>query len=298
MSNLLPKGQGRSMIASQAMAHAMEPMPDYDNPPVVEAILGVQFDRLPKFRNAHLGAFWHSLGTGDWPTVVDAPLLSQQFETFEEGANWAKGLRVQVTHDPASRLQIKNRDTDRMIQVQNNRLHLNWLGKAGGCYPRYRNICADFFTVLDQFTGFVAQNQLGDLRANQWEITYVNHIPEGTVWNTSADWDFFKLISNSPKANQLVEEESFGGEWHFVIPPRLGRLHIEWQHGIKSEGENQNQKFIRLTLTGRGPIEKHEDAKAAIRAGFEIGHDRIVRTFKNLMSDQANKYWGLKNAGN
>src|SRR5262245_55135596 len=108
------------------------PLPDYISPPVVETVLGVQFARLPGFTNAHLGAFWKSLDATEWPTVSDAPPLQPQFERFSEAAKWARGLQLQLTPIPAGRVQIKNRAGDRMIQVQNGRLHFNWLGDAGG----------------------------------------------------------------------------------------------------------------------------------------------------------------------
>jgi hypothetical protein len=93
------------------------PLPDYETPPVVETVLGVQFERLPGFKNGHLGAFWKSLPRGEWPTVSDAPPLEPQFERFEPSARWVRGLHIQLTQDPTSRLQIKNQAGDRMIQI-------------------------------------------------------------------------------------------------------------------------------------------------------------------------------------
>ena len=61
---------------------AKGPFPDYVDPPVVETILGVQFDPLASWRNAHLGVFWKTLNTDDWPNVSDAPPLQPQFERF------------------------------------------------------------------------------------------------------------------------------------------------------------------------------------------------------------------------
>ena len=93
---------------------AASPLPDYENPPVIETVLGVQFDRLAGFKNAHLGSFWKSLGDGGdatgetWPTVTDVPPLPVQFERFGEAGAWAKGFQFQLTQDPSSRLQIKN----------------------------------------------------------------------------------------------------------------------------------------------------------------------------------------------
>ena len=70
---------------------------DYENPPVVESVLGVQFERLRGFKNAHLGAFWTTLDKKEWPVVADAPPLPPQFERFTESAKWAKGLQIQFS---------------------------------------------------------------------------------------------------------------------------------------------------------------------------------------------------------
>ena len=229
------------------------PFPDYEKPPVVETILGVQFERLPGFGNAHLGSFWKAIGTEEWPAVSDAPPLEPQFERFPESRSWAKlGARLTLTQDPSGRLQIKNKDGDRMIQVQNGRLHFNWLGQAGAKYPRYENVREGFVCALERFIGFLAQDNLGDLRPNQWEVTYLNHIAEGTVWNTPNDWGFFRPLGGVPTVDGLVQGESFAGAWHFVIPRQRGRLHIQWQHGLKQEPDRQ--EMVVLTLTARGPL--------------------------------------------
>jgi uncharacterized protein (TIGR04255 family) len=271
--------------------------PDYEGPPVVEVILGVQFDRLPTLKNAHLGAFWKSLGQ-EWPTVSDAPPLLPQFERFAESAKWSKAVaRVTITSDQASRVRIKNRQADQMIQVQNGRLHFNWLGEGGGKYPHYANVREGFTRALRQFMEFLRGEDLGAFKPNQWEVTYLNHIPQGTVWTKPQDWDFFRPLAGLPTVDGTVQGESFEGEWHFVIPEQRGRLHVNWQHAAKSEPEAK--ELIVLNLTARGPLESVEpDAVNAIVEGLNLGRDTIVRSFENLMSDEANKYWGLKHAGN
>ena len=45
-----------------------------------------------------------------------------------------------------------------------------------------------FDALFEKFRTFVREMRLGDLRLNQWEVTYVNHLPKGTVWNSPADW--------------------------------------------------------------------------------------------------------------
>jgi uncharacterized protein (TIGR04255 family) len=279
------------------MPEIAEPFPDYERPPVVETVLGVQFDRLPGLKNAHLGAFWKALHRIEWPVVEDAPPLSPQFERFDPTSAWARAIQLQLTQDPACRLQIKNTDGDRMIQVQNGRLHFNWLGKGGEAYPRYEKVQSEFAPLLKRFEQFLSDESLGEFRPNQWEITYVNDIPQGTVWNTPADWRFFKPLAAVPTIEGVAEGESFGGQWHFVIPPQRGRLHIDWEH-LKSRqvGNNCVPGFIRVTFTARGPV--GPNGVSTVLEGLDMGRATIVRSFQKLMSDDANRFWGLKYARN
>jgi uncharacterized protein (TIGR04255 family) len=272
------------------------PLPDYTDPPVVETVLGVQFDRLTGFKNAHLGAFWKSLDPAEWPTVLDAPPLQLEFERFTEAGRWSKGLQLQFTQIPASRLQIKNSIGDRMIQIQNTRLHFNWIGEAGGNYPRYDAVRDGFVQALKHFTEFVAQAKVGEFRPNQWEVTYINHILQGTVWHTPADWGFFSPLRSIPIVADVAHGESFTGEWHFIIPKQRGRLHVKWQHGLKTISSENEREIIGLTLTARGPLEPKDGGIQAVLNGLDLGRETIVRTFASLMNQDANKQWGLKDA--
>jgi hypothetical protein len=60
---------------------------DYENPPVVKTVLGVQFEPLATFSNAHLGAFWKRLDADAWPITkchsppkLDRPVISRPDE--------------------------------------------------------------------------------------------------------------------------------------------------------------------------------------------------------------------------
>lgn len=258
-------------------------LPDYANPPVVETVLGVQFDRLPGFTNAHLGAFWQTLDLVEWPSVADAPPLPPQFERFTEAARWARGLQFQLTQIPPGRMQIKNRAGDRMIQIQNGRLHFNWLSDVGKDYPRYENVRAGFVEVLERFTDFMAQAAAGRFQPNQWEVTYINQIPSGTVWKTVADWTFFAPLRGVPTIDGVVHGEDFKGEWHFVIPGQRGRLHIEWQHALRAVPEQREPEIIQLTLTARGPLESKDDTIQPILNGLDLGRQTIVRDRKSVV---------------
>jgi uncharacterized protein (TIGR04255 family) len=277
-------------------ATTKSPLPNYANPPVVETVLGVQFDRLAGFTNAHLGAFWKTLDSTEWPEVADAPPLQPQFERFTDAAKWARGLHFQLTPIPPGRMQIKNRAGDRMIQVQNGRLHFNWLGDPDSSYPRYETVRSGFVESLERFTRFVGEANVGRFQPNQWEVTYINQIPRGTIWSTPADWTFFEPLRGVPTIEEVVKGEDFTGEWHFVMPNQRGRLHIEWQHVLRAVPDEPEHEMIQLTLTARGPLEAATGDSQRIFDGLDLGRETIVRTFAKLMTREANRQWGLKDA--
>ena len=270
------------------------PLPSFKHPPVVETVLGVQFDPIRGFTNAHLGAFWKSLGA-EWPSVADAPPLEQQFEQFGDERAWGSlGFQLKLTSAPASRLQIRNASNDRMIQIQNGRFHLNWLGQAGGEYPRYQGVRPEFDKLFARFSMFVRDQQLGDPKLNQWEVTYVNHIPKGSLWRAPSDVAGISCLFGRPPALPMVAgQESFSGAWHFEITPQRGRLHVEIRHGRRTIPDEQ--EVLILTLTARGPLgtgEKEYDE------GLNLGREVIVRGFNALTSEIAHETWGLQDASN
>lgn len=285
-------------------------LPSFEHPPVVETVLGVQFDRLPKFTNAHLGAFWKwvealkvekwkSLAAEQWDEVLDVPSLDPALEEFGDERAWsAIGAQLKLTQDPSTRLQIRNESRDRMIQIQNGRIHYNWLRQPGAEYPRYeKTIRPAFIEVLKALRTFVANESLGELRLNQWEVTYVNHFPKGSVWNTPNDWaGLFRSLPVSPSSADVACLETFAGAWHYEIPPRRGRLHVEVRHGVSPPPEHE--QALKMKLTARGPMCSGANGNAENGAaecdGLDLGRETIVRMFKNLTSPEAHKHWGLE----
>src|SRR5437879_6133366 len=88
----------------------------FASPPVVETVLGVQFNALPKLTSAHLGDFWMTLGA-DWPDVTDAPPLPEEFERFGEDRSWSRLdlLPFKISDRPEIRILVRNKAGDRMI---------------------------------------------------------------------------------------------------------------------------------------------------------------------------------------
>jgi uncharacterized protein (TIGR04255 family) len=266
-------------------------LPSFGKPPVAETVLGFQFDPIPGFSNAHLGAFWKRLG-GSWTNLSDMPPLEPQHERFGAELQWAAAglFSLRLSQNPGARLQVRNAARNRMVQIQNGRLHYNWIGHDGSPYIRYQVIRPEFEEIAGRFRGFLKEEGLAEPRLNQWEVTYVNHIRKGGVWNSPTDWQHVFNGGLVP-AVRSARIESIGGEWHYEIEPERGRLHVQLQHG--RAGSLEAPEALILTLTARGPASGTGDAaiRAAFDTGLDTGHAVVVESFVEMTSSAARAHW-------
>jgi uncharacterized protein (TIGR04255 family) len=264
----------------------------YKKPPVVETVMGVQFEPIPGFTNGHLGLFWAYLGgMAQWTNAQDAAPVGFEFERFGDEMQWEplNFLRFGISQIPSARLQIRNATRDRMVQVQNGRLIYNWIGTEGSEYARYEKIRREFDVVLEQFQRFLSEHSLPTMSPNQWEITYINHLPKGTVWNSVGDWGkVFKFTASPPEVIPSCRLESIGSNWVYEIEPSRGRLHMKLQHGRTDKRED----VLIFSLTARGPVREGEGSVQTVDAGLNIGHSVIVNGFTDLTSAEARAWWG------
>src|SRR5262249_28086253 len=144
---------------------------------------------LPGWTGGYPGWFWKRYLPEQWENAADAPLLADQFELFGDERQWGfPGIQVRVGPiGGPGRLQITNAAGDRMIQLQSNRFHYNWQ-KRDAVYPSYQTMRAEFDALFATFKTFAAEAKLGEVVPNQWELTYVDQIPRGALWDTPADW--------------------------------------------------------------------------------------------------------------
>lgn len=264
--------------------------PTYSNPPCIERVLGVQFDPIPQLTAGLIGQFWSTLDQEEWPVSRDADYLQPQVEEFGESIPNLNALRFHFSQRVNIRVQIQSQQNDRLIQIQNDRFHFNWKRTRNGDeYPRYDSLRMKFIEQWNSFLQFLNDHKIEPPILNQWEVTYLNHIPQGTVWDSPQDWVFFRSLNPLSPEEDLLHLESFGGEWHFVIPEHRGRLHVKWSHTYSSE----KKQLIVLNLTARGAVAS--TGTESLMDGLDLGRQQIVDSFQRLMSSTANQYWELEN---
>jgi len=262
----------------------------FHNPPVVETVLGAQFSRLSAYRTAHAGVFWKSyLDASEWPTIAEAIRVDDQFERFGEERMWGPlgGMRL-LTSIEAQRTQFTSADQHRMIQIQDSRFLYNWQ-KAGTeeAYATFDNTKPAFTKLYSDFRKFSESSGLGQIEENQWEITYINHITKGELWNRPEDWNSIFPWFNFPKTIEAAPD-TVRSEWSLVIPENRGRLYVNVALARTSIG---GPETLIVTMSARGPVSPKTSESVSV--GLEIGHDFIVRSFRAMASRKALDFWEL-----
>jgi uncharacterized protein (TIGR04255 family) len=260
--------------------------PVFDQPPVIETVLGVQFAPVKGLSSAHVGWFWKQFLDSKWEKIAEVVPLPDEFERFGQVAPGPVRFKLEPIRFPA-RLQISWVNDGRMIQIQPTRFHYNW-NRVGGEYPRYRSVRREFDCYFETFRRFIEEAKLGEVAPNQWELTYIDSIPQGTLWTTPADWhELLPGLFSARGSPRSVQLESFGGEWHYEIPGQLGRLHISVQ--LARLGDDPTPALL-LQSTARGPIGK--EGVASLEEGLDLGHRVAVDLFVEITSDKAHAAWG------
>lgn len=274
------------------MRFMSSPSLKFKNPPVVETVMGVQLDPLDGYADAHAGVFAVRHLDDSWREFRVQPHLEDQFERFGTERKWgpAHGLMFRQGPGP-ERTQIIRSDQERMVQIQATRFIYNWK-KGEERYPSYDRLRPEFDKLFDTFGSFCEASSFGRPQLNQWEMTYVNHIPRGNLWSDLGDWSSVFRNWFWPAAEvESQSSETFVGRWTLCIGENRGRLHVEIAHG--RIGGTEGSEAIIFKLTARGPISAKEGNPGA---GFEIGHRAIVQSFFAMTTERAHEYWGIEKA--
>lgn len=241
---------------------------EFAHPPLNEVWLGVEFAAPTDLTEIDANALRRLLGP-EWPAVWQA-------------------IGPAERHSPSqtqSERQIRNVMSDRAIRFCQSGFSFGWLGHDGNLYPRYEAIRDGFVATLDAVRTLLPQ--IGS--PTQSIVTYLNRIPRGTVWNSPKDWTFFQLWQPNPLQKLKIGPESFSGCWRFPLDADRGILTIEMTHEPSISSENSDEALW-LRMTSSGPADADD---ASLFDGLDFGRETIVRTFNELVSQEAKAYWGV-----
>jgi uncharacterized protein (TIGR04255 family) len=246
-------------------------------------VIGIQFENLKALLTPYYGLFW-DLVRGDYPDVEDRPPLA---EVFEGGVAPGTGLEF-LELPPPRRVWYVNPGGDFLIQLQPTRFLHNWRQvRPSDSYPTFVSAEERFLKCWATFKRFVADNRLGELKANQYELTYINHIvDEGGAFPLAMGKYVAALTWRRDRpAPFLPDPRTLTFDARFGLPEGTGSLFISAKHGKR---RTDGMDVLILELTARGAAQA--DA-SDLRPWLAVAHEWIVRGFADVTSSEAHKAW-------
>lgn len=273
------------------------PTPSYERPPVAEVALGVYFSSALPLRSAHFGKLW-DVWRDRYPRTEDQPPLPPA--TFETFPSPPQVMSIQFAGAfPGVRAWYLSEVGDRVVQVQSDRLVLNWRRvSAEQPYPRYENLRPAFVEALEQLTTFCESEGLGPVTIAQAEVTYANPVP---VESLGPDKDLGLLLAPwagtySDDFLPTAEDVRFGARYRIPDPATrepVGRLYVECNptlHVLPGNAEPEDVYLLRLFARGK-PLGTGVEGGMAF---LDLGHEWVVRGFTSLTARPMHEEWGLQ----
>jgi uncharacterized protein (TIGR04255 family) len=255
----------------------MPELPEYENPPVQEVVLGLQFQTPENFSPLFAAFVWDKF-RADFPRVEEQAALLPRFETFGGGSS-GKGrqLELHVGSVPI-RYWFISASGHELVQFQPDQFYLNWRRLDGGQnYPHYSTLKEKLERYFSLSESELKKQGCGPISINQCEVTYINHLElDGDDLNKCfKDFRF-------PEAS-----ESFRYGFNEIImngDSPVGRLKVDL-----TKVTTDARPAMRLTLTIRGAPES-DDLGSAL-SFCDSAHQRIVEQFTELTTEYAHNKW-------
>lgn len=266
------------------------PLPKYGRPPVSEVVCGVYFQSLDDLQVAHVGSLWERLRQ-DFPRTETLPPLPPTLI-----ANGPSDFQVQfqfgpIEASPFPRVWFVSADDATLVQVQRDRLIINWRRRAeDSSYPSYSVIIAKLRDVLGLLVGFLEEQSLGTPELVGVELAYVNALQFGRDLAGPGDVEsVVPFLAWRPPVGPPDPLMLSGLSWNaqLDLADDEGNLHI----GLRTtQRPSDGQGLVRLDLLARKfspALETH-----AIWNWFDLAHASIVTTFSDITSrDVQDRVW-------
>ena len=260
-------------------------LPDYDQPPVVEVALAIQFQSAIGYRSLDLAKFAERW-SDELPKVLEKPLLAPMPVDFD-----SPGIELKVSEETETpRLWLMDEAESRLVQLQQDRLVVNWRKRPRDApYPRYvsnRGFLVKAWERLAEVLHDLGRTVPEPLIC---EVQYVNHLDEHSGWRSAGDtpaviapWD------GTMSDGFLPPPRDAGLSMLFELPDERGWLAVDGRSGQLRSG----RKAMTLNLIARGRAAS-PDLEGALDF-MDLAHEWIVRGFTSITTSEAHKRWRRK----
>lgn len=248
---------------------------ELQHPPLIEAVLAVQFLPLAKWSLPHFGLFWQTIRS-EYPRFeLQQPIVAP--ESAATGTLFG------------ARLWFIDESDTRVLQVQNDRIVMNWRKRGEASYPRYQIMRPQMDELLQHFLRFLEQEDLGTLQGIRCDFSYVNHIDLEDLMSDGATFaDLFPYWQGG--ATDFLKDGStllFSNT--ISLPGNGGILTVAIQPAVSSElGKAMMQLTFSTTV-----VPQSLDA-AGILTALDLARSWDLQGFKEFTSIRAQEKWGRR----
>jgi len=270
------------------MPQITDPLPAFDNPPVVETVMGLHFRPPSGFHVASRAQFLSGFRDA-FPVLEERVPVDEVRESFD--AKVIPSLKWSLSDGPPSpRLWARSQSGWFTLQVQQDAFLANWeRSQTERKYWSYVNgRRPDFLEKLTRLEEHFREWDLGSIQPTSWAMTYINHIP-------MLDGESFGQVlarvlcawNNAISEPWLPEPEQGAVRLAYKLPDQKGRLHLNAAPAIVLKDE---RTVLRLDLTARGSVKAKGSVLDAM-TGLDLGHEWIVRGFTALTTLAMHEEW-------
>lgn len=272
--------------------------PFFERPPVAEVAMAVYFSPRLVVPMAELAGLWQKW-KDSYPLAEDKPPLPPLPPPglrLSGGQSWALQLGPAT---PNLRMWFLSRTRDRVIQLQSDRLVLNWRRTADDqSYPRYAALVPDFRSLLADIIELCRALEQPVPLCSQVELTYINPIPLSSLPAPAGLEQLFSPWAGGTTDGFLPAPTSIQLQAQYpMIPPLsqepVGSLHVLAARGaVQRVAESSPEDGYLLQLFARGaPPDQSADGAQAV---LDLAHWLIVNGFRSITTPQMHSRWGLR----
>jgi len=224
-----------------------------------------------------------------YPSFEDHPPLSDIFDDSARGAHIVQDLNDDMP--PLRRVFFVDETKSFLLQIGASRFLANWRRIPGSDapYPRFDAAYANLKGGWGAFREYIARNELGTIRLNQYELTYINYIADNTTGEfTDRAGDLFTFFRWPELDVESFEPSPLHTQ--FAFQARFKKARGSLTIGLQTKGglPDGRRGFV-LELTARGAAA--EDG-ANRDEWFAFAHEAVVQAFASLTTEKAHKTWG------
>ncbi|MEC9386972.1 TIGR04255 family protein [Marinobacter sp. bablab_jr008] len=257
----------------------------FKNPPLKEVSFSLQFQAVPGFHTGLVGVAW-SFFRRFYPIVEERDELGHELEVFGVMNN-NRAPQFKLMNRPACpRLLCLTENKAFAIQIQKDRFAFNWIHQEGEEYPRFEKLKALFEEEVSRFLTFAKENNLGEIKIDQLELTYVNWIPKEERYLC----DIIHDIPGEERHPSNIEFEQLAFNLTHVIKDesgkKIGRLYTNLNYPNEYKGESKN---ILLRYTAR--VHPKRENAIEVLSDFTLLRNTINSSFEAMTKSDMHTEW-------